>query len=72
MNMEHVYGLKLILKAIENEGKEKMFNKWLHDDARYTTSFDEYVRLLTPYRASTKNEKERILEKYGGGLIGSI
>ena len=72
MNMEHQEGLELIIKAKENDAKERLFNQWLHDDARYTLSFDEYIQNLMPYQRATEAEKERILKKYGGDAVGSI
>lgn len=65
MSMEHTQGFKLILKAQENENKEKLFQKWLSDTARYQMSFDEYYQKHMPYRKSTKEEKEEILRKWG-------
>ena len=41
MEMDSEDGLKLIIKAIENEAKDKLYLQWLHDDARYDKSFIE-------------------------------
>ena len=65
MNMNHVDGYKLILKAYENRNEEKMYQKWLHDDARYEITFNDYLEKHKPYRKSTKEEKNSILEKWG-------
>lgn len=66
MNMEATDGFELIAKAVENDSKDKMYIKWLHDEARYTMSFDEYYQQSLPYRKSTDEEKEQILERFGG------
>lgn len=65
MNMEHTNGFKLILKAIEKKNDEELFEQWLHDTARFELSFNDYKAKLTPYRKSTKEEKEEILKKWG-------
>lgn len=73
MKIESKEGLKLILKAIENEARDKLYLQWLHDDARFEKSFNEYFESCLPYRKSTFEEKQKILEKYGGGAgNGSI
>ncbi|HJI35536.1 MAG TPA: hypothetical protein OIL95_13915 [Coprobacillaceae bacterium] len=72
MNMEHTEGFNLVLKALENDAKERLFNQWLHDDVRYEKSFDEYYQSFIPYQKTTPDERRRILEKYGGDAIGSI
>ena len=73
MEMDAEDGLKLIIKAIENEAKDKLYLQWLHDDARYEKSFKEYFESNLPYRKSTDEEKQKILEEFGGGLSdGSI
>lgn len=64
--------MRLIVKAIENDAKEKMYLKWLHDDARYSMTFDDYVNASIPYRKSTQAEKEEIMRRYGGGMHGDI
>ena len=69
MKMDAENGLKLIIKAIENEAKEKLYFQWLHDDARYEKSFNEYFESNLPYRKSTDEEKRKILEEYGGDAI---
>ena len=66
MKMEASQGVKLIVKAIETHNEEKMFFKWLHDDARYKVSFSDYLKAGTPYRKSTDKEKDEILKKWGG------
>ena len=63
--MEHTQGFKLILKAYENHNKEKLYEKWLSDGARFEMSFDDYYKKLMPYRKSTKQEKDDILKKWG-------
>ena len=65
MNMNHVDGYKLITKAYENHHEERMYQKWLHDDARYEMTFDAYLEKHKPYRKSTEEEKNSILEKWG-------
>lgn len=54
------------MTAFENNQKEQMFQKWLHDDARYEKSFEEYYSMAKPYRKSTDAEKDEIINKYGG------
>lgn len=71
MKMESSLGLKLILKAIEKNNEERMFIKWLHDDARYEKSFEDYMKAFEPYRKSTEAEKDEILRKWGG-MNGTI
>lgn len=71
MKMEASQGVNLIIKAIENHNEEKMFIKWLHDDARYKISFEEYSKAGVPYRKSTDKEKDEILKKWGG-INGTI
>lgn len=66
MNLDSEIGYGLILKAIENDNKETIYNKWLHDDARYEKNFDDYYKEHIPYRKSTVSEKDEILRKYGG------
>ncbi len=65
-NLQADDGLLIILKAIEASQKEQMYEKWLHDQARYEMSFDDYYKKHIPYKPSTKEEKEDILNKYGG------
>lgn len=65
-------GLCLIIKAIDNEANDKLYQKWLHDQARYELSFEEYYTAHIPYRKSTQEEKDEILKKYGGGAFGSL
>lgn len=65
LHMESKQGLKLILKAIENSNKDKMYEKWLHDPSHYEIGFDDYINAHIPYRKSTKEEKEEILRKWG-------
>lgn len=72
MNLESEFGFSLILKAYENDFREKLYEKWLTDDARYVKSFDEYLNDVIPYRPSTDDEKKRILQKFGGGDNGSL
>ena len=69
MEMNAEDGLKLIIKAIENEAKDKLYLQWLHDDARYEKSFNEYFELNLPYRKSTEEEKRKILEEFGGDAL---
>lgn len=69
MKMDAEDGLKLIIKAIENDVKDKLYLQWLHDDARYEKSFNEYFESNLPYRKSTEEEKQKILEEYGGDAI---
>lgn len=66
MSMEASEGFALIMCAFENNQKEQMFQKWLHDDARYEKSFEEYYSMAKPYRKSTDAEKDEIINKYGG------
>ena len=63
--MDHTQGFKLILKAYEKANEEKLYTKWLSDDARYQMSFDEYRKKHMPYRKSTQKEKDEILKKWG-------
>ena len=65
MNMEHKQGFKLILKAIEKNNEEELFQQWLHDTARFEFDFNSYKKQLIPYRKSTEAEKEEILRKWG-------
>ena len=65
MNMEHKQGFKLILKAIEKNNDEELFEQWLHDTARFELDFNSYKKQLMPYRKSTEAEKEEILKKWG-------
>ncbi len=66
MKMDADEGIFLIYKAIENNEKEKLYQKWLHDSARYEMSLDEYIEAHIPYRKSTVEEKEDILKRFGG------
>ena len=66
MSMDASEGFSLIMCALENNQKEQMFQKWLHDDARYEKSFEEYYSMARPYRKSTDAEKDEIINKYGG------
>ena len=66
MSMEASEGFALIMCAFENNQKEQMFQKWLHDDARYEKSFEEYYSMAKPYRKSTDAEIDEIIKKYGG------
>nr|DAV20205.1 MAG TPA: hypothetical protein [Caudoviricetes sp.] len=66
MNLEANQGFKLIAKAIENDRKDRMYQQWLHDSARFEINFNDYVKASKPYRKSTQEEKEEILKKYGG------
>ena len=66
MNLEHTFGMKLIIKAYETDSKEKCYQKWLSDVARYELPFDEYYKKCVPFRKSTEEEKEEILKKFGG------
>lgn len=66
MSMEASEGFALIVCAFENNQKEQMFQKWLHDDARYEKSFEEYYSMAKPYRKSTEDEIDEIIKKYGG------
>lgn len=66
MSMEASEGFALIMCAVENNQKEQMFQKWLHDDARYEKSFEEYYSMAKPYRKSTEAEIDDIIKKYGG------
>ena len=66
MSMEASEGFALIMCAFENNHKEQMFQKWLHDDARYEKSFEEYYSMAKPYRKSTEAEIDEIINKYGG------
>lgn len=54
------------MTAFENNQKEQMFQKWMHDDARYEKSFEEYYSMAKPYRKSTDAEIDDIIKKYGG------
>lgn len=65
MKMDSKQGLKLILKAIDNHNKENLYQKWLHDTARFEMSFEDYMKAHIPYRKSTQQEKEEILRKWG-------
>ena len=42
-----------------------MYQKWLHDTARFEMSFEDYMKAHIPYRKSTQQEKEEILRKWG-------
>ena len=64
--MDASEGFALIMCAFENNHKEQMFQKWLHDDARYEKSFEEYYSMAKPYRKSTEAEIDEIIDKYGG------
>ena len=66
MSMDASEGFALIMCAFENNHKEQMFQKWLHDDARYEKSFEEYYSMAKPYRKSTEAEVDEIINKYGG------
>lgn len=66
MKLDAELGIKVILKAIENHNQDKMFIKWLHDEARYEKSFEEYSKAFEPYRKSSEKEKDEILKKWGG------
>ena len=66
MSMDASEGFSLIMCAVENNQKEQMFQKWLHDDARYDKSFEEYYSMAKPYRKSTDAEIDEIINKYGG------
>ena len=66
MSMDASEGFALIMCAVENNQKEQMFQKWLHDDARYEKSFEEYYSMAKPYRKSTDAEIDEIINKYGG------
>lgn len=66
MSMDASEGFSLIMCAVENNQKEQMFQKWLHDEARYEKSFEEYYSMAKPYRQSTDAEKDEIIKKYGG------
>lgn len=66
MSMDASEGFALIMCAFENNHKEQMFQKWLHDDARYEKSFEEYYSMAKPYRKSTEAEIDEIINKYGG------
>lgn len=66
MSMDASEGFALIMCAFENNHKEQMFQKWLHDDARYEKSFEEYYSMAKPYRKSTEAEIDEIIDKYGG------
>ena len=66
MSMDASEGFALIMCAFENNQKEQMFQKWLHDDARYEKPFDEYYSMVKPYRKSTEAEIDEIINKYGG------
>ena len=66
MSMDASEGFALIMCAFENNQKEQMFQKWLHDEARYEKSFEEYYSMAKPYRKSTDAEKDEIINKYGG------
>lgn len=72
MNLDAQIGTSLIIVAIENDNKEQMYQKWLHDTARFEKSFEEYVDAYKPYQRTTVEERKRILEKYGGVSFGSI
>jgi hypothetical protein len=66
MRLEHSRGYMLIKTAIEKNGEEKLYQKWLSDMARYEMSFEDYKKACTPYRKSTEKEKEEIISKFGG------
>lgn len=66
MSMDASEGFSLIMCAVENNQKEQMFQKWLHDEARYEKSFEEYYSMAKPYRKSTEAEIDEIIKKYGG------
>lgn len=66
MSMDASEGFALIMCAVENNQKEQMFQKWLHDEARYEKSFEEYYSMAKPYRKSTEAEIDEIIKKYGG------
>ena len=66
MNLEASQGFELIVKAIENDSRDRMYQQWLHDSARFEISFQDYMKASKPYRKSTQEEKEEILKKYGG------
>ena len=72
MEMEATLGLELIVHAIKKDRKDRLFNQWLHDPARYEVGFDEYIKQATPYRKSTEEEKEEILRKFGGVRNGTV
>ena len=72
MEMDHENGFELILTALEKDAKEQLFNQWLHDPAHYEYSFEDYIKELTPYQKASKEEKEDILKRFGGGAFGSI
>lgn len=66
MKMDAEEGILLILTALNRNEKEKLYQKWLHDTARYELSFEEYEKAHMPYRKSTQVEKDEILKRYGG------
>lgn len=66
MNLDSFFGFELIAKAVENDSKERLYLKWLNDTAKYEMSFDDYYKASLPYRKSSDDEKQEILQKYGG------
>lgn len=66
MSLDAETGYRLIIKAFEKDQKEQLYLKWLHDDARYEKSFEDYYQAHIPYRKSTTAERDEILSKYGG------
>ena len=66
LNLDCEIGVALILKGLEKQEEEKIYHKWLSDIARYEISFDDYIKMATPYRKSTEQEKQDILERFGG------
>lgn len=65
LNLEAKIGFSLIIKAIDNSNEEKMYQKWLHDTARFEMSFEQYKEAHMPYRKSTDKEKDDILKRWG-------
>lgn len=65
MGMEHKQGFMLILKGLEKAQKEKVYQKWLSDNARYEMSFEDYYQSHLPYQKTTQKEKDEILAKWG-------
>lgn len=66
MNLDCDIGVDLILKGIEKNEEEKLYQKWLSDTARYEMSFYEYKKKSMIYRKSTEEEKQEILKRFGG------
>ena len=63
MNLEASQGFELIVKAIENDSRDRMYQQWLHDSARFENQLSRLYESVKAFMKIDTRRKRRNFKK---------